>query len=471
MRAQQIFFALTALLALIDLSLVAASLGIGYRIRFETDLLPPPALFHTWEFYRPLVLAEIVVFALVFFLRDMYHVRRNTSRLDELQRVAVSIGISAVITVGLTSFIQRGFPYSRSLVMLSWLLAILMIWIARLVQFRLQGLLRRAGIGSERVLIVGSGEIASAVLQKMQTMPNWGYAVVGYVADWSAEVRVSFSGNDLRSLGRLDDIEEVVNRHSIDEVIIADPALNHQDVLGIVQRLDPRLVSIKVFPDVFQLLSSEVTLSDLHGLPLLSIRDAALGGWRRAMKRVVDVVLSVLVLIMLSPLMLFIALMIKVTSPGGPVFFAQERVGLDGRAFWVLKFRSMSPNAEVGTGPIWAARNDPRATRLGRFLRRFSLDEFPQFVNVLLGDMSIVGPRPERPHFVRQFTERIPHYWERHREKAGLTGWAQVNGLRGDTSIEERTAYDLWYVENWTLWLDFKIMLRTVVAIFRHSNG
>lgn len=471
MRDPRAFALLTGVLVFFDLVLIGASLAISYRIRFETTLFPPPDLFHSWEFYLPLATAEIIVFALVFSFRDMYHIRRNSSRLDELQRVVVSVGISAIVTVGLLAFLQQGFPYSRSLVVLSWGLAIPMIWVARLTQFRLHGVLRRAGIGNERVLIVGHGEIARAVLQKMKTMPNWGYDVAGYVADWSRAAYPAFSKDELPSLGNLDNIVEVVGHHRVNEVIIADPHLTHQDVLSIVQRLDPRLVSIKVFPDVFQLLSSEVSLSDLHGLPLLSVRDAALRGWWRGVKRVVDVALSVLVLIFLSPLMLLIALLIKVTSPHGPVFFAQERVGLDGRAFWVLKFRSMPPNAEAATGPVWATANDRRATRLGGVLRRFSFDELPQFVNVLVGDMSIVGPRPERPHFVRQFTQSIPHYWDRHREKAGLTGWAQVNGLRGDTSVEERTAYDLWYVENWNLLLDFKIMLRTIVAIFRHNNG
>ena len=216
--------------------------------------------------------------------------------------------------------------------------------------------------------------------------------------------------------------------------------------------------------------ATQVTISDLHGMPLVSVRDAALRGWRSALKRVVDVLVSGTVLVFASPVLLFLALLVKLSSPG-PVFYAQERVGLNGKSFWVLKYRSMRTDAESKTGPIWASRGDSRATPLGRFLRRSSLDELPQFINVLMGDMSIVGPRPERPVFVEQFSQSIPDYWKRHWEKAGLTGWAQVNGLRGDTSIEERTAYDLWYVENWNLWLDFKIMLRTIPAMLRDSNG
>jgi exopolysaccharide biosynthesis polyprenyl glycosylphosphotransferase len=194
---------------------------------------------------------------------------------------------------------------------------------------------------------------------------------------------------------------------------------------------------------------------------LLTVRDVALRGWRFTLKRMVDIVGSVIGLILLSPLMLLTALLIKLESRG-PAFYAQERMGLDAKPFSCLKFRSMRQDAEAQTGPVWATKDDPRRTRLGILLRRFSIDELPQFINILLGHMSLVGPRPERPVFVEQFRRSIPRYMDRHREKAGLTGWAQVNGLRGDTSISERTKYDLWYIENWSLWLDFKIILRTV---------
>lgn len=206
-------------------------------------------------------------------------------------------------------------------------------------------------------------------------------------------------------------------------------------------------------------MASEVTIGDLGGLPLLTMRDVALRGWRLAVKRAIDVALSSGVLVLLSPLMLLTALLIKLDSKG-PVFFVQERTGLDGSPFPMLKFRSMRLDAEA-QGPGWTTEDDPRRTRLGAVIRKLSLDELPQFINVLLGDMSLVGPRPEQPAYVEQFRRSIPRYMDRHREKAGLTGWAQVNGLRGDTSIAERTKYDLWYIENWSLGLDVKILIRT----------
>jgi exopolysaccharide biosynthesis polyprenyl glycosylphosphotransferase len=200
------------------------------------------------------------------------------------------------------------------------------------------------------------------------------------------------------------------------------------------------------------------------------MRDVALRGWRLTVKRVLDFIGSAVALVMLSPLMMFVAILIKLDS-AGPVFFTQERMGLDGKRFMMLKFRSMRADAEDETGPVWATPNDTRRTRLGTFIRRLSIDELPQFINVLLGDMSLVGPRPERPVFVEQFRQSIPRYMDRHREKAGITGWAQVNGLRGDTSIIERTKYDLWYIENWSVALDFRIIARTFINIFTDRNA
>jgi exopolysaccharide biosynthesis polyprenyl glycosylphosphotransferase len=229
-------------------------------------------------------------------------------------------------------------------------------------------------------------------------------------------------------------------------------------------------VSIRVFPDVFQLLAGEVQIGDLDGMPLLSMRDVALRGWRLTLKRGLDLIVAAFVLVLLSPLMAVLAVLVMLDSTG-PAFFVQERVGLDGRPFPMLKFRSMRSDAEAESGAVWAVRDDPRVTRLGSLMRRTSLDELPQFINVLLGHMSIVGPRPERPEFVAQFRREVPRYMERHQERAGITGWAQVNGLRGDTSIGERTKYDLYYVENWSLLLDLKIIAKTLVQLIRDPNA
>jgi exopolysaccharide biosynthesis polyprenyl glycosylphosphotransferase len=237
----------------------------------------------------------------------------------------------------------------------------------------------------------------------------------------------------------------------------------------LLSECDRGQVTVKVFPDVFQIMASPVGIGDLGGLPLVTVRDIALRGWRRLAKRLMDIAGATIGLVVMSPLMMLVAVLIKLDSRG-PVFYVQDRMGLDARPFSILKFRSMRENAELD-GPGWTVEGDPRITRLGHIIRRINVDELPQLINVLLGQMSLVGPRPERPVYVNQFRRSIPRYMDRHWEKAGLTGWAQVNGLRGDTSIAERTKYDLWYIENWSLLLDFKILVRTVLSVFESPNA
>jgi exopolysaccharide biosynthesis polyprenyl glycosylphosphotransferase len=308
--------------------------------------------------------------------------------------------------------------------------------------------------------------VGNTILQTVRHSPRLGYQVVGFI-DNDPDLK---DVDGIPVLGSIEALAPAIRDTRADEVIIALPHAPHQEVLDIVSRCDGQTVDVKVFPDLFQIMASEVTIGDLDGLPLVSIRDVALRGWRLTLKRAVDLIFSALALIVLSPFMLLTALLIRLDSEG-PVFYAQERVGLDGVVFPCVKFRTMRRDAENDTGPVWATRNDHRRTRLGSLLRRFSIDELPQFINVLFGQMSVVGPRPERPVFVEQFKQSLPRYMERHREKAGLTGWAQVNGYRGDTSIEERTRYDLWYVENWSLLLDFKIMFKTAWEVLRGENA
>jgi Undecaprenyl-phosphate glucose phosphotransferase len=224
-------------------------------------------------------------------------------------------------------------------------------------------------------------------------------------------------------------------------------------------------IDVKVVPDVLQFIALRARLEDLDGIPIINVNDVPLQGLNAWVKRTIDVVLSAAALVVLALPMALIAALVRWTSPG-PVFYRQERMGLDGQPFSVYKFRSMHIDAEETTGPIWSPQNDPRITRLGNLLRKFDLDELPQFWNVLKGEMSIVGPRPERPFFVEQFKHRIPQYMLRHKVKAGITGWAQVNGWRGNTSLEKRIEYDLYYIENWSVSLDLKIMWLTVVRGF-----
>jgi exopolysaccharide biosynthesis polyprenyl glycosylphosphotransferase len=371
-----------------------------------------------------------------------------------------------VMATAATSFIFKDLDYPRLMVVYAWALTIIFVGLWRLLYGQINAVLRARGIGRARLLIVGAGRVGAMILQAVRRSPQLGYQPIGFIDNDSAIKNVE----GVPVLGNIDCLGDSIHDNKVDEVIIALPHASHEEVLSIVSLCDGRTVDVKVFPDLFQIMASEVSIGDLNGLPLMSIRDVSLRGWRLTLKRAVDVFFSALVMVFLSPFLLLTSLIIRIDSEG-PVFYSQERVGLDGKPFPCIKFRTMRVDAESDTGPVWATKDDPRRTRIGGFLRRFSIDEIPQFINVLLGHMSVVGPRPERPLFVQQFAHDVPRYMERHREKAGITGWAQVNGLRGDTSIEERTRYDLWYIENWSLLLDFKIMFKTALAMLRGDNA
>jgi len=462
---QRINWLLAVSLIVIDGLMIALAFFLAYWLRLWLNIPSPPVNIQPFHRYLGMMAIQVVTMLMVFFFSRLYHLKRGTSRLDELSIIFTASSIGNIISIAFTSLLFKNSPleldYSRGMVIYAWLLTIILVFLGRLLYHAIRFSLYAQGVAADRVLIVGTGEIGQIILHKIRNSPKLGYQVVGFVDGASTPREVM----DIPVLGGYDDIPSIIDTYQIDEVIIGLPEASHQEILTVISRCEREKVSIKVFPDVFQIMASEVSIGDLGGLPLLTVRDIALRGWKLTLKRAVDLIGSAVALIVLSPLMMLVALLIKLDSPG-PVFYAQERMGLDARPFWMLKFRSMLKDAEAETGPVWATKDDPRRTKIGAFIRRFSIDELPQLINVLLGEMSLVGPRPERPVFVEQFRRSIPRYMDRHREKAGITGWAQVNGLRGDTSIAERTKYDLWYIENWSLLLDFKIILRTLFHIF-----
>ncbi|MBK9093917.1 MAG: undecaprenyl-phosphate glucose phosphotransferase [Anaerolineae bacterium] len=416
--------------------------------------------------YLPILPLQIASILIVFLMQRLYYRRHNAPYLDEFYTLFGAVSIATLMSVAFTSLLFRDqIDYHRWMMIYLWALTLLLVTLGRILVTRALRLLQARGIGQGRVLLIGTGDAGRMILQKILHTPNLGYHIVGVVDSNVSAAPVEA----VPLLGTPADIPQIIEDYRVDEVIVALPEASHQEILGIVSMCEREKVSIRVFPDVFQIMANEVSISDFGGLPLLTVRDVALRGWKLALKRTVDVVGASLTLLFISPVMMLTALLIKLESPG-PVFYVQERMGLDAKPFPMLKFRSMRADAETN-GPGWTVKNDPRRTRFGAIIRRISLDELPQFINVLVGDMSLVGPRPERPVYVEQFRQRIPRYMDRHREKAGLTGWAQVNGLRGDTSVVERTKYDVWYIENWSLALDFKIMIQTVLNAARRNNN
>jgi Undecaprenyl-phosphate glucose phosphotransferase len=314
--------------------------------------------------------------------------------------------------------------------------------------------------------VAGAGELGQSVAETILAHRELGYRVIGFVDDTPRPARTG-----LPVLGRLDDVLEVVRTHGVEELYIALPLDEHAKLLRLIKAVSNECVDLKVVPDLVQYATIQAALEDLDGIPIISLNEVPLRGWSSMLKRSMDVLVGTALLLFFSPLLAAIALAIKLKGGPGPVFYRQERMSLDGKTFLMYKFRSMLDGAEKDTGPVWAKEEDPRRTAVGIWLRRFNLDELPQLINVVLGDMSLVGPRPERPPFVQQFKERIPQYMLRHRVKSGITGWAQINGWRGNTSIEKRIEYDLYYIENWSLLLDVKILILTLFRGFGQKHA
>lgn len=450
---------ITLSLLVVDVFSITLGFFLAYRLRLIIPLPEPARGVPGFAQFWPLLVVQVISIVGAFFFGKMYHRRRTRYSSDDFATIFSGVSVGTLISIAVAALTFKGDPtvtdFPRVMVIYAWLLTIALVILMRGLQARVQRSLQLRGIGRTRVVVVGSAEPAATVLQRLAQNPRLGYDLVGLVP---------YDGQrpwyDVRLLGSLDDLSKLVSREAVDEVIIALPNASSQDLLNVISRCDRSTISIKVLPDQFQIMAGQMSISELSGLPLLNLRDVALRGWKLTLKRTIDLVGSAVGLVLLSPLLFLIAILIKLDSPG-PALYTQERMGLDGKRFHVIKFRTMRTDAEQH-GPGWTRPDDPRKTRLGAFLRRTNLDELPQLINVLIGDMSLVGPRPERPVFVEEFRKRIPRYMERHRERAGMTGWAQVNGLRGDSSIEERTQYDLWYIENWSVWLDIKIILMTI---------
>jgi len=465
MNTQKIRTIYTLSLLLLDAIMIVFAFVAAYTLRINLDWPGELAtLYPITSYFGFLTLQIAAIMATLVFYRQ-YYIPRSVSRIDQVYYVIAAVTIGTLIAMALSTLFFKDNDaitnYPRAMFMYAWLFSIIFIVIGRMIHQSVRNWLRDRGLGQDRLLVVGTGETARIMLQRILWSPQLGYKLVGVINGDSNETE--FLGVPI--LGAPEDLPDLIEELAIDEVIVAVPEKGHREAVRVISYCERGRVSVKVFPDIFEFVTSQATIDDLGGLPLLSVRDFALRGYLLIFKRLIDLVGSIITLVFLSPLMLFTAIAIKLESPG-PVFFVQPRMSLGGKRFMMIKFRSMRSDAEK-EGPGWTTHDDPRQTKLGALLRRFEVDELPNLFNVLLGEMSLVGPRPEQEHYVAEFRKIVPHYMERHREKAGMAGWAQVNGMRGDTSIAERTKYDLWYSENWSILLDTKILLRTIWQLFQ----
>ncbi len=465
---------LNALLIGLDIIALVAAFVLAFQARNVLEIFPIPPAPPSFERYVPTLLLHVITTLLILYASRLYHLPRAVSRIDQMRKILGAVTLGAVLGYALQALILESIfygtrfdvDYPRSLFVYVWFFSMLLVEIDRTVYRFLRYTLRKHGLDSENLLIIGGGNVARDVTSRIIGRHDLGYNLVGVVA---SESQPNENVAGVPVIGTYEAIPRLIDECDIEQVIIALPEAHRSELVHLITLCQRGQVDIKVYPDVFAYMAGDMTVDELGGTPLITVRDIALRGWRLSLKRGLDIFGSTVGLVFFSPLLLLTALLIKLES-AGPVFYVQERMGLDGRPFPMIKFRSMRVDAEED-GPGWTVPDDPRRTRLGSFLRNTNWDEMPQLVNVVLGHMSLVGPRPERPVYVRTFREQIPRYMERHREKAGMTGWAQVNGLRGDTSIAERTTYDLWYIEHWSLWLDIKIILRQILKIILRTDN
>jgi len=469
-RSQRVKGLLAILRFVLDIAALVLAFIAGYEARAVLPLFAIPEGQPAFVSYIPTMLLQVIVTLFMFYFAQLYHHRRTFSSFDRVRSIVGAVTIGALIVYGMQEFIFRNTDlyvnYPRSTFTYVWFFSMLFSVLGRELYSFLLSKLRERNIIADNLLLVGTGKIARDILNKVKATPQLGYNVVGVVND-----RDSHQGKMLGVpiVGNYEMLPDLIDQYHVNQIIIALPDARRAELVELVTLCQRGEVDIKIYPDIFAYMAGDLNVDDLGGTPLLTVRDIALRGWRLSLKRGLDVFGALCGLVFLSPLLMLTGVLIYLESRG-PVFYTQVRMGLDGRPFPMIKFRSMRLDADRIAD--WTVENDPRVTRIGRFMRRTNWDEIPQLINVLLGHMSLVGPRPEQPQYVRQFREKIPRYMERHREKAGMTGWAQINGLRGDTSIAQRTSYDLWYVENWSLWLDIKIIFWTVMqTLFGRSRN
>ena len=460
-RHNQLF---TALRVLLDLLVVAGALAGAYALRFGSPKTwPYPELPQRKE---TLIVALIafVIWPLAFRAVGLYRPQRQKTPLDEMFGVFKATLVAGLLLVAVTYFV-REYRYSRGMLAMFATLAFLGVSLERVFFKEVLQALRRRGYNLRYILVLGAGRLARQVLEQIDLHKELGFRAVGCLSVTRKRVGTSVAGVEV--IGTVRELRDKLS--GVDQVLVALPSRSMHHLPRVMEICADTTVDVKLVPDVYQYATLFGGLEEFGGLPIVNLQSTGMLGINAVAKRIFDVLFSSLFLLLLSPVLLGLALLVKLTSEG-PMLYRQERVGLDGKPFQMLKFRTMRIDAEA-EGPKFAQAGDPRATPIGAWLRRTSLDELPQLWNVFMGDMSLVGPRPERPVFIDQFRRHIPRYQLRHMVKSGMTGWAQIHGLRGNTSIQKRVEYDLYYIEHWSLLLDLRILARTVAFGFLSRNA
>jgi Undecaprenyl-phosphate glucose phosphotransferase len=469
-RAQVII----TLLFLADILIVGICWNLAYYVRFhwlnlaysvfgfaipsvDASLIPP------YKEYFNATGVVVVVAAICNIYGKMYNPKRISQYKGELRAIVKSNIFLFIVLLGLT-FYYRRFSYSRVQSLYFLILTIGGISSLRISVRLFLSYLRKKGKNLRRVLVIGKDRTARAFIKRVKNNRDLGFHVIGYAYDEKSD-QIS-----LPYLGKFEDLPAIIEKQVVDQIFICLDSNQQSNLERINNNLAEQFVDLHIVPDIYHTLNINPEILDLDGMPVIALRQSSVEGWNRVFKRAFDLIGGLIAMIVLLPIWIIIPPIIKLTSRG-PVFYHQERMGLDGRSFNMVKFRSMKPDAEVETGAVWAKKDDDRRTAVGKFMRKTSLDEVPQFFNVLQGSMSLVGPRPERPVFIHDFKKQIPNYMLRHKMKAGITGWAQVNGWRGNTSLEKRIECDIYYLTNWSILFDLKIIVMTVFTGMINPNA
>ncbi|MGK5089231.1 undecaprenyl-phosphate glucose phosphotransferase [Bdellovibrionota bacterium FG-2] len=451
---------------IVDACVIGAAWLISYWIRFYVPLIEVTKGFPSFEKYAALSPLIMILWMAVFSGMRVYQSRRILRRTHEVHLLLKAHGVAMLFFIALT-YLFSEYRYSRVVMLYFGLLGGLLLITFRLTLRNALRNIRRKGYNLRHILGVGEGPAIETVIQRLDKFPELGLRVVGVVTHESSQTK-SVCGKPV--MGHFSEIAKTVRESRVDQVLVSLPRHQFGDLDRVLGYLRDSTVDLMLVPDIHEYVTLGCEIEDFEGLPIVKLNDSPLDGWGTVGKRITDALVSGVTLLLLSPLLLAIACLITLTSRG-PILYRQERMGLDGRTFSMLKFRSMRTDAEAETGAVWASQGDGRRTAFGSFLRSTSLDELPQFWNVLVGDMSLVGPRPERPVFVKQFRNEIPLYMLRHKVKAGITGWAQIHGWRGNTSLDRRIECDLYYIRNWSYVLDWKILFMTLWKGFVNKNA
>ncbi len=450
---------------------------------FISDLLAIHFAFFIWVTIRERVgysvflsFTDVVTISIVFYLGwlilflffGLYRSWYAQSRFDEfvalLKTISIGVFLVFIFTFDLRRHLENPLPFSRIMIITYWFLMLASVGSGRMALRTIQRKFLERGIGLRKTIIVGDGEKALELSQKVKQFPALGFRIVGLIS--AAAKTDSAAAQCDRLLGNLTEIDTIVPQYQVEEVIIALEDAERNQVVDVIGACDGLDVNLKIVPDLYDIVVGQARTNQIYGFPLIDILPELMPAWERRVKRLIDVLFSSLVLIISLPILLLVAIAIKIDSHG-PVLYNQERVGRNGKIFRIHKFRSMYRDAESMTGPVWAGKNDPRITRIGNILRKLRLDELPQLINVLRGEMSLIGPRPERPYFVEQLKTKIPYYTRRLRIRPGITGWAQIKHDYDQTvdDVRKKIQYDLFYLENMSLRMDLKIILNTIYTM------